>query len=341
MRNIISVLKTATKVNKFLFSGIVLLVMIHCTQEKDKSNLPNNKQEIKITDSVDNKQSDSLALLKLTKQLYEWQEFKSKESDFDPLQKEKTDTIYAGIDMIKHKKRLKELQETQFFSKSFIDNYNKIAVKIDKEMKTGNLQWVIGELPTFGNDTNFWCNCQDVPDNFLNKIWIMNLNITDNTAAYNWSWGEGLVYHIKAVKENNSWKIAGMEGFDYENLIGTFQNQHSFSGKWQNGLVTLNVGDDSLAFEYHGQCVYFYPVKKISDTEFEMIWARDMDCKFDNGTDKTFGLKNAPQIGKPFAKFSVKDNRLNVVYYYKDWVEKYTEKVQDEVFTESYVKKID
>ena len=129
-----------------------------------------------------------------------------------------------------------------------------------------------------------------------------------------------------------------MEGFDYVSFERRIKEQNAFTGKWKNEMVSLSIGDSSLAFEYHGQCVYFYPFRKISNTEFEMIWARDMDCKFDNGTKETFGLKKIPQLGQPFAKFTLKNKTLFVEYYYKEWVKKYTEQVQDKVFTEKYTR---
>ena len=43
-----------------------------------------------------------------------------------------------------------------------------------------------------------------------------------------------------------------------------------------------------------------------------MIGAKAMDCKFDNGTDKNFDLKNTPQIEKAFTKYTLKDNVLTV-----------------------------
>jgi hypothetical protein len=101
----------------------------------------------------------------------------------------------------------------------------------------------------------------------------------------------------------------------------------------------LHITNEGLAFEYHGQCMYFYPIRKINDNEFEMIWAREMDCKFDNGTDNTFGLKKVPIIGKPFVKFKLKNNILYAEYYYNDWVKNYTEKVQEDVFTVKYFRK--
>lgn len=106
--------------------------------------------------------------------------------------------------------------------------------------------------------------------------------------------------------------------------------------KWRNTKVTLHISEGGIAFEYHGQCMYFYPIKKTSANEFEMIWSNNMDCSFDNGTSNTFNLKDFPTIGKPFAKFKLKNDILYAEYYYKDWVKKYTEQVAENVFTSKY-----
>lgn len=331
---------------KFCWLASFILIVISSCNEKGKSKQPASPQQVKLDSVVVPQKSmsysaqDSVALLKLTKDLYQWNQTGNNDDFFSPLQKETTDTVYAGLDMNLHKQKLEAIKRSGLFTETFISNYNKIALLIDANMKDGTLQWIIGELPPFGNGTNPWCNCQDVPDDFLRKLYIMHLQAEDKGIFYNWGDGSGgTPYNIKAVKENNQWKINYMEGFDYDSFVRGIQEQIGFTGKWQNDMVVLNIGESSLAFEYHGQCVYFYPVKKISDTEFEMIWARDMDCKFDNGTRETFGLKKVPQIGKPFAKFILKDKTLYAEYYYKEWVEKYTKQVQDHVFTIKYVRK--
>jgi len=288
---------------------------------------------------TDSKSNDSIEILALTKKLHQWSETESKGQDFDVTLKNKNDSVYSEIDKVVHQKRLDELRKTNLFTENFINNYNKIAMKIDEEMKSGALIYTVGELPPFGNGANPWCNCQDTPDNFINKIWIMNLKNDSQSASYNWSWGDGLVYSMKAVKENNQWKINAMEGFDYDSFVRSFQHSNDFTGNWQNGLVVFHISETAVNLEYHGQCMYSYPIKKINSNEFEMIWAREMDCSFDNGTDKTFGLKKVPEIGKPFAKYKLENNRLTAEYYYKDWVKKYSQEVQEEVFTPEYSRK--
>lgn len=311
----------------------LLLLFLGC-----KKDINSQKKENKTDADTTNItiKNDSIALVELTKKLLKWAE-KDSEGDFNPLKNKSTDSIYSEIDIPLHKKRLKELKNTNLFSKDFIANYDKIALKINSEFKNGTLKWNVGELPPFGFGASPWCSCQDFPDDFLNKTRIKYLEINNNTANYDWGFGTDDLYSIKAVKENDVWKISYLQGFDYNGYVSSFQQSSDFTGKWQNGMVSLNVGKTSLAFEYHGQCVYFYPIRKISDTEFEMIWSNEMDCKFDNGTSETFGLKDVPQIGKPFSKITLRNNVLHVKYYYKEWVAKYSAQIED-VFTSEYYK---
>ncbi|MNJ01584.1 hypothetical protein D3C73_1612620 [compost metagenome] len=71
----------------------------------------------------------------------------------------------------------------------------------------------MGELPPFGNGANPWCNCQDNPDNFWEKIILRDVNFANNLATFNWSWGDGFNYKAKAVLANSIWKIDYLEGF--------------------------------------------------------------------------------------------------------------------------------
>jgi len=280
--------------------------------------------------------ADSLALLKLTRKLYHWVEEESKLGDFEPYLTEPNDTVYAGMNWDLHQQRLKEIRQTGLFTQSFINNYHKIALTIDKQVKSQALIWNVGELPPFGNGASPWCDCQDVPDNYADKIWIMQVLFNKDTASYNWSWGDGLVYHIKVLKENGIWRIDYMEGFDYNAYIRSFVYTNQIEDSWENDLVRIDIGNETLTLWYHGQCVYFYPIRKIDTQTVEMIWDRDMDCKFDNGTNQAFGLKRIPEKGKPFAKFTLQDNILHADYYYKEWVQQYAKHVQDDVFTSTY-----
>lgn len=180
----------------------------------------------------------------------------------------------------------------------------------------------------------YWINSQEEPNSFaaanVKKLDDQHANI-DITLKY----GDAAepLSNVKLEKEGNSWKITAI----------TFKKQKQAAtkvtdmfGKWSNSLVSMEISNSSLILFYHGQCAYNYPIRKLTGTSFEMIWSRDMDCKFDNGTANTFELTEVPEIGKPFAKFSYQNNILYAEYYYKDWVKKYGEKINKDVFTSKY-----
>ncbi|SHL10701.1 DUF3828 domain-containing protein [Flavobacterium chilense] len=161
--------------------------------------------------------SDKQQLETLIRKTYEWIETKNLVSDFDPLENKKG-TQYVGVNLKAHNKKLSELKNSNFFSQQFLDNYNKIALAIDTNLKNKKMEWLVGDLPPFGNDSNPWCNCQDYPDDYWKTLTINNLKIDKNEAIFNWSWSlkDNFKYKVKAVKENGIWKIAYLEGFDFK-----------------------------------------------------------------------------------------------------------------------------
>lgn len=180
----------------------------------------------------------------------------------------------------------------------------------------------------------YWIKSQEEPNSFAAAN-VKKLDDRHATMDITLKYGDVAepLSKVKLEKEGNSWKITAI----------TFQKQKQAAtkvtdlyGKWSNSLVSMEIGNSSLILFYHGQCAYNYPIRKLTETSFEMIWSRDMDCKFDNGTANTFELTEVPVIGKPFAKFSYQNNILYVEYYYKDWVKKYGEKINKDVFTSKY-----
>lgn len=206
---------------------LLTLVIFACnekTEKKVSETLEEQNQPNLAKQNQPSSTNDIAELEKLTKELYKWNETKSSQLDFDPLQKEKTDTIYARINLARHKQRLNELKETNLFADQFIQNYNKIALTIDEKMMNKTLAYYIGELPPYGNDANPWCNCQDNPDNYWEKITLKNVKIKDNNATYNWTWGDNFIYKVETIKENGIWKISYLQGFDFKNFIPTTQS---------------------------------------------------------------------------------------------------------------------
>ncbi len=182
------------------------LLLFGCNQSDNKT-APTTSQTSSILS--DDKQN----LEQLVRRLYEWHETKSSHNDFDPTA-DKQDSTYVGLDLKKHEERLAELKKTDFFADQFLDNYNKIALTIDEELKSKKLEWLVGELPPFGNDANPWCNCQDNPDNYWQTLTINKIMLDNKTAAFTWTWGGNFEYKVKAIKENDNWKITYLQGFD-------------------------------------------------------------------------------------------------------------------------------
>ena len=160
---------------------------------------------------------DSAELKALVVKLLKWHGT-DKKSDFEPLLKNPTDTIYSGIDWQAHKQRIAELEKTNFFTKDFLDNYQKIALHLDKELKQNKIKYAVGDLAPYGNEANEWCNCQDYPANIFKRLKIVDLKINDNSAAFKWTSGVKFFYSVKAKKENDVWKIAELERFNIKNF---------------------------------------------------------------------------------------------------------------------------
>ena len=176
-----------------------------------------NSKVISKTGNPTDFKSDSTELKSLVVKLLKWHE-SDKKSDFEPLTGDSKDTVYTGINWQLHKTRMAELEKTNFFAKDFLDNYQNIALHVDKELKENKTKYLVGDLPPYGDETNEWCNCQDYPGNIWKHLKIVNLKITDNSATFKWTWGDNFFYSIKASKENNVWKIAELEKFTIKNF---------------------------------------------------------------------------------------------------------------------------
>jgi hypothetical protein len=164
-----------------------------------------------------NVKTDTADLKALVVKLLKWHDT-DKNLDFEPALQNPKDTVYSGIDWTAHKKRVSELEKANIFTKDFLDNYQKIASHLDKELKQNKTKYIVGELPPYGNDANEWCNCQDYPSNIWKRLKVVALKINDNSATFKWTWGDNFFYSLKAKKENNSWKISELERFNIKSF---------------------------------------------------------------------------------------------------------------------------
>ncbi|NJK96024.1 MAG: DUF3828 domain-containing protein [Bacteroidales bacterium] len=116
-----------------------------------------------------------------------------------------------------------KLTATRMFDKEFVDNYRKIVQTLDKKIKNKEIEIIDGEMPPYA-ESDPWCNCQDIPyDNPWDKIEIKFASIDKENATLTWTWGESdwskdFNYKVRAKKVNGTWKIAYLQGFDFNEM---------------------------------------------------------------------------------------------------------------------------
>ena len=166
---------------------------------------------------------DETEIQMLIQEILKWSD--SKESfDLLPLMADNNDLI-TGFDLRQLDSNLIKLENTGFFSKEFINNYDQIIRTLDKKLRNKEFkynEWYIGELPIFrfANGASPWCMCQDTPSNDLSEIEINNIN--DSSADLEWIWNPGsdwVDFKIRVVREDNKWKVSYLQGFDYNEAI--------------------------------------------------------------------------------------------------------------------------
>lgn len=127
---------------------------------------------------------------------------------------------------------------------------------------------------------------------------------------------DGYWYVTEFLDVNNNKKY----GFVFSGYIVDLENLSIFS-RWND----IGISMTQISFYIHGQCIYTFPTKIINKNEVELIWSPDGDCVFDAGFYDDFGIKNVPEVGKPFAKYTLNSEILTVTYYYPEWAKKYSE----------------
>lgn len=194
---------------------VVLLIFFAGCKKSKTNQAPLRESNVSKIVEVSN---DKQLIEKLLRNLYEWKETKSKLNDFEPLEISDSES-YLGLDLSKNKQRIEELKSSNLFSEKFIENYENIVASIDLSLKAKSFEWTKGELPPFGLDAEIWCNCQDSPDRYWQNLTVKNLKIVNNVASFSWSFENHPDYNIKAIKENNAWKILFLEGIDEKTFL--------------------------------------------------------------------------------------------------------------------------
>jgi hypothetical protein len=208
----------------FKFIALILgLLLFGCYQSNKKST---SMTEENISSSTDDKKQ----IQTIIRYVLGWADSKNS-IDLLPVITDSSDRVYVGFDLNKHKQNLDKLRQTDFFANEFIDNYDRIILTLDKGLRNGKYHWLVGELPTFlfANNINPWIMCQDVPYDKPSPwdfIEIDIIQLANDKGLLNWKWGKGELnsnqrwkdfsYKFRVIKENGRWKIAYLQGFDFE-----------------------------------------------------------------------------------------------------------------------------
>lgn len=209
------------------FTLLIAMAVSGCQSDGDADKKDTAVTAVGTVNQIVQKQNtieDSILLANLVKTLYKWHVTQKLTFEgFKPVKLNTTDTLYKGIDLFENQKSVDELRGTGLFADSFLKDYRNIALRMDKELRDGSSIWPAnGDPPTFDNDVDPWCDCQDEPiDDYWKIIKLNNLSINNNEAHFNWIW-EGypafkdFKYKMVAVRQNNDWKIAYMQGYDLQ-----------------------------------------------------------------------------------------------------------------------------
>lgn len=218
--------------NRLLYNLTLLslLILSSCgggkTTDSSTTIKDSTKQTTLVAASVLNRADDSIKLTKLVRDLYKWHQKPMKHDGFKPLKNNPADTLAGSIDLKENAEAINELKVTGFFTDEFLDNYHNLAVRMDKELRDGTSLWPDGELPTFFEDADEWCNCQDNPDNYWETLTLTDLKFDKDLATFKWTWGDNFFYKVHTKKEGEVWKISYLEGWDPANFTWEWVKQH-------------------------------------------------------------------------------------------------------------------
>ena len=200
---------------------ILIFVFLSC------NNNPKIKTSQKQVDSpvTTETSTDKEEIQKLIRQVLIWSD--STHLNLLPVLADSIDSLYIGFDMNELKSNLNMLKETNLFAIEFIDNYNKIILTLDSNLKNKEYgDWLVDDLPVFNfaNDVNPWCLCQDnLP---WENVVVQIISLSGDKGELSWKWGNlsansdsswsNFSYNFTVVKEDGRWKIAYLQGFDFK-----------------------------------------------------------------------------------------------------------------------------
>ncbi len=190
--------------------------------------------------------TDTARLTNLVRELYKWHDADFQTTDgsaadgFRPMKLNASAKLYSGIDLNKKQKVIKRLKRTGLFADDFLNNFRKIAMRMDKELRDGSSKWPAGESSPFMNDVDVWDACPNSPaDDYWSIIKLTDVEINQDEASFNCTCNDGEDnYKAKAKKQGGKWRISYLEGFDMGTTYYTWewvtQHKHLYGGFYGN-----------------------------------------------------------------------------------------------------------
>lgn len=215
------------------FPAIILIFgLLSCKHDKGHE-VPVTKANVSVKLKSQDTSADKKAIQSLIRKMLNWSQSKNN-IDLVPVLTDSTDSLCIGFDLKKLQEDADKLKATGFFSSEFIDNYKRIVLTLDSEMKNKDFdKWSTGELPpfNFANDVDPWCDCQDTPYDNPNPwdlviVNLISLNNTDGKLYWTFAdpksngaadWKNPYKFDVK--KEGDDWKISYLQGFDFKRSI--------------------------------------------------------------------------------------------------------------------------
>ena len=159
--------------------------------------------------------NDSVQVVGLLKNVYHWHAKDTGHGiDFDVVVK---DSFQTGLNYDSFTRRFAALEQTHFFSPSFLENYKNLGERVNSKLVNAHPQ-LLNEINFDFQESDPWTYFQDDLPDFWDELIITDYRGGGDSASLKWKvktkdWSsEG--YTVRFLKEAGSWKVAYLEGFD-------------------------------------------------------------------------------------------------------------------------------
>ena len=258
-----------------IFLSLLIVFLTGRSHGGDPQKTSGGNDSIHVTAAAD-RENDKSEIRSLIRHVLAWA---ASENSIEllPVITDARDSIYTGFSAERLGMNSEKLRATGLFDAEFVENYNRIMATLEEKIDFGEFElWLVGDLPpfNFSGDVNPWCLCQDVPyDNPdpWKSVEIEMIALSDTAGKFVWKWGgrelnkapvwKDFRYGFRVAKENDTWRIAWLEGFDVKRCTSRAQEPAALRVVDSTGVsASVSAGPDECfnllrylppAFAYH------------------------------------------------------------------------------------------